>query len=206
MELREALSQITEIRAQMARSETFRGYRSASVGLSALLAFAGAGVQAVWIPQPDNDVRAWLALWIGIAVLSVIVCGGGMARRYLRAPSPLKRQITLLAVEQFLPCLAAGGLLTCAAVMFAEESLWMLPGLWAVVFSLGVFASCRLLPGLTFWVAVYYLAAGIAALALARGEHAFSPWAMAGIFGVGQLLAAAVLYFTLERTDGKQSS
>ena len=37
---------------------------------------------------------------------------------------------------------------------------------------------------------------------LARGEHAFSPWVMGLPFGVGQLLAGAVLYWTLERNDG----
>ena len=34
MELREALSQIAEIRLQMARTETFRGYRAVPVALS----------------------------------------------------------------------------------------------------------------------------------------------------------------------------
>ncbi len=204
MELREALSQINEIRGRMAGAETFRGYRSATVGFSGLMAFAGAGVQAVWIPQPAENVGAYLALWITIAVLSVVVCGAEMAVRCYRAVSPLTRQVTLLAVEQFLPCVVAGGLMTFAMARFAPESLWMLPGLWAIVFSLGVFASCRLLPGPVFWVAAYYLAAGVAALALARQEAALSPWAMAGTFGVGQLLAGAILFLTLERADGRR--
>jgi hypothetical protein len=77
----------------------------------------------------------------------------------------------------------------------------MLPGLWQILYSLGVFASCRLLPRATFVVAVFYLATGLACLALARGAAAFSPWAMGLPFGSGQLLAAAVLYQTLERRD-----
>ena len=72
-----------------------------------------------------------------------------------------------------------------------------------MLFSLGIFASCRLLPKATFWAAVYYLVAGVAALAMGREEAALSPWAMAGTFGVGQLLTAAILYFTLERTHGQ---
>jgi hypothetical protein len=39
---------------------------------------------------------------------------------------------------------------------------------------------------------------------LARGTHMFSPWAMALTFGVGQLLAAAVLYWNLERNHGRR--
>ena len=42
MELREALSQISEIRQQMARSEVFRGLRSVPVAFSGLLAWAAA--------------------------------------------------------------------------------------------------------------------------------------------------------------------
>ena len=37
----------------------------------------------------------------------------------------------------------------------------------------------------------------------ARGDQALAPWAMAFPFGVGQMLSAAVLYWTLERTDGR---
>ena len=45
-----------------------------------------------------------------------------------------------------------------------------------------------------FAVGVWYLAMGLASLAFANGERAFSPWAMALPFGVGQLLMAGILY------------
>lgn len=202
MELDEALAQITEIRAQIARTETFRGYRAVTVGFSGLLALAGAAVQAARIPDPAQNTTAYLTLWIGIAAVCLLAVGLELGRRCYLAGSSLSRQVTLLAVRQFLPSVVVGGLLTCTMMTFAAESLWMLPGLWAMVFSLGVFASCRLLPRATFWVGVYYLVAGAAALALARGDAALSPWAMAGTFGVGQLLTAAILYFTLERSHG----
>jgi hypothetical protein len=50
-------------------------------------------------------------------------------------------------------------------------------------------------------VAIYYLLAGVACLAMASEAHALSPGAMAGTFGVGQLLTAAILYLGLERRD-----
>ena len=46
MELREALTQISEIRAQVARTEMFRGYRSLTVAFTGLLAFCAAPVVA----------------------------------------------------------------------------------------------------------------------------------------------------------------
>ncbi len=204
MELRDALAQITEIRAQMARTETFRGYRSGTVAFTGLLAGVGAVVQAIWIPEPAGNTRAYLVLWGGLAVVCLVGWGVEMVLRCQRASLSLTRQTTMLAMEQFFPCVVAGGLLTLAIATRAADHVALLPGLWAVTFSLGVFASCRLLPRPIFWVAAYYLAAGVAVLVLAQGDHAFSPWAMVGTFGVGQSLTAVILYVTLERTDAEE--
>lgn len=201
MELRDALTQISEIRLQMARTEVFRGIRAMPVAFSGVLALASAGFQMAWIRNPNQELAGYLGLWIGAAVISAVAAGTEMMIRVRNSASPWTREITWLAVEQFIPCLVAGGLLTFVLVRFASESLWMLPGLWQILFSLGVFASCRLLPRATFGVAVFYLATGLACLALARGEYALSPWAMGLPFGIGQLLAAAVLYRTLECRD-----
>ena len=169
------------------------------VAFSGLVALLAGLIQAATIADPVTRVGAYLSLWIGAAVVSGLAAGLEMMVRARNASSRLTREMTWLALEQFCPSLVAGALLTIVLVRAAPESLWMLPGLWQIVFSLGIFASCRLLPRPTSWVAVFYLAAGLAVLALARGDAALSPWAMALPFGVGQLLAAAVLYSTLER-------
>jgi hypothetical protein len=203
MELRDALAQISEIRRQMARTEVFRGYRSMPVAFSGLLALAAAGFQALWLPDPGQNVPAYLTLWLGAALVSALAAGTEMALRSLNSGHSLARELTWLAVGQFLPCLVAGGLLTVVLTATAPESLWMLPGLWQLLFSLGIFASYRLLPRAVFGVAVFYMVSGVFTLALARGDGALSPWAMGVPFGVGQLYAAAVLYWTLERTHGE---
>ena len=51
MELREALMQIAEIRRQMAKSDVFRGYRSAPVAVSGAMALAGAIAQPYVAPR-----------------------------------------------------------------------------------------------------------------------------------------------------------
>jgi hypothetical protein len=201
MELREALSQIAEIRQQMARTEVFRGFRSVPVAFSGVLAWVAAIAQAIWIPEPSRDVGSYLTLWIGAAAIGIASAGLEMVLRS-RHSSGWAREHTWLAVEQFLPCVVAGGLTTLVLVRCAEDVLWILPGLWSILYSLGVFASRRLLPKAVLAVALYYLVAGLACLALAREEAAFSPWAMGVSFGGGQLLAAAVLYRTLERDHG----
>jgi hypothetical protein len=199
MELREALTQITEIRLQLARTEVFRGYRAMPVAFSGVVAVVAAVIQAVTIGDPAVQVGPYLTLWVGAAVVSALAAGLEMMVRARHASSSLTRELTWLALEQFCPCLAAGALLTIVLMRVAPASLWMLPGLWQIVFSLGIFASCRLLPRATFWVAVFYLGTGLAVLASGPAEAAPSPWAMGLPFGVGQSLAAAVLYFTLER-------
>lgn len=201
MELHEALTQIATIRRQMARMEVFRGYRALPVAFSGVLALVAAVVQTVILPRPTEQPAVYVALWVGVAAVSLLVCAAGVAWRCVRSVNSLDRTMTLLAVEQFLPCVVAGGLLTVVLLTQSPESVGLLPGLWAVVFSLGVFASCRLLPRPTFWVGVYYLSAGLGCLVLARGDMTLSPWAMAVPFGGGQLLTAAVLYWSLERSD-----
>lgn len=199
MDPREALAQITEIRAQIARTETFRGYRSLTVAVSGLLATAAGVLQAVLVPEPQQDPSGYLALWVSAAAIGLIVTGVEMGIRCYHAASPWTARLAWLAGEQFLPAVFAGAVLTSVLACVAREALWMLPGLWAILFSLGVFASARLLPRPIFWIGAYYLLAGGACLATADAAWTLSPWMMAGIFGPGQLAAAAILYWKLER-------
>lgn len=202
MELHEALSQITEIRQRMAGVQVFRGYRAATTAFSGLAAMAAALIQAWWIPQPQEHLGAYLALWVTAAAISIIVVGAEIVLRHWRMAAPMYRDVTVMAVEQFVPSVVAGGLVTFV-LWPAPQTLWMLPGLWAIIFGLGVLASGRLLPRGVSWVGGYYLLAGMLCLAFAKDANAFSPWAMGVTFGLGQLLAAGALYWTLERKRDK---
>ncbi len=104
------------------------------------------------------------------------------------------------------PCLVAGACVTVVLVRLAPDAIWLLPGLWQLFYSQGLFASCRTLPRPVFVVPSFYLAAGLCTLCFARGPHALSPLAMALPFGAGQLLAAAALYWTIERHDRAQET
>ena len=201
MDLREALDSIAVIRRRMAETEVFRGYRALPVAFSAILALGAGFAQHTLVPKPVQDVPGYIVLWSLVAVCSVVAAGFAMFLRDRMAGASTTRPVTWLAIGQFVPCLIGAAAVTAVIVRVAPQSAWLLPGLWQVFFSQGVFASCRLLPRPAFAVGVYYLVAGIATLLLARGPNALSPWAMALPFGLGQLLAAAVLYWTLERVD-----
>ena len=204
MELNDALSQISEIRRQMARSGLFRGYRSVTTAFSGLVAIGAASCQAVLVPMPHRNTRGFLYVWLAAAVISLVAAAAHMIVRCRRSDSPLQKDLTVHAAEQFAPCLAGGALLTVVMNLYAREHLFLMPTLWAMLFAMGVFASRHVLPRPIAIVGGYYLIAGLLSLALtsANGDDhsaAFSPWVMGTMFGIGQFLAAAVLYFTLER-------
>jgi hypothetical protein len=201
VQLDEALAQISEIRQQMAQAQVFRGYRSATTGFTVLVAAAAALAQGRWAPDPLRHLDAYLAVWCTAALVSIVVVGIEMVVRSRRSGSSLQRQITLVVVDQFAPCLVAGALLTYVVAQYARELGWAMPGLWAVLFSQGLFASRRFLPRGVFLIAGYYLLAGLVCLTL-EPARALSPWTMGVTFGAGQALTAGFLYWTLERGRG----
>ncbi|MEO2004938.1 MAG: hypothetical protein ABGY41_12655 [Candidatus Poribacteria bacterium] len=201
MQLDDALRQISDIRQQMARSEAFRGYRSMTVGFSGVTGLLAAALQPRWVGSPEIELGRYLGLWLGVAAVSLTVAGTEMYWRARRAGPGLARQQTLFAVKQFLPCVVVGTLLTLCIYRGAPHVAWMLPGLRSLIFGLGIFASCRLLPRQVSWVGAFYVLCGCGCLLWGSGENALSPWQMGISFGGGQLLGAAILYWTLERTD-----
>ncbi|MDP9138852.1 MAG: hypothetical protein M3N38_11875 [Pseudomonadota bacterium] len=202
-DLDKALADITAIRSQMARGAEFRGYGPVTVAATGCLAVVAAGIQALWLPDPATDTFNYVALWVVTAASSVALIGSEMVARSRRIHSGLADEMIYAATEQFAPAGVSGALLTVVLFRFAPGTLWMLPGLWQIIFSLGFLASCRSLPRPMYAVGVWYLAAGLAGLVAASGEHAFSPWAMAVPFGIGQLLMAAILYRSVGRNDVK---
>jgi hypothetical protein len=200
-DLDRALADISEIRSQLARGAEFRGYGAATLAATGVLAALAGVAQQRWVPAPAQNPLAYIALWTGTAVISVIIIGMETITRSRRMHSGLAQEMILSAAEQFLPAGLAGVLLTAVLLRFIPESLWMLPGLWQVVFALGVFASCRFLPRPMLIVGAWYLATALVCLVEARGELAFSPIAMGVPFCIGQLMVAAVLQYSARGCD-----
>jgi hypothetical protein len=197
-ELRQALDDINAIRSQVARGTQFRGYGPVSVASSGILALGVAAAQAHWVQSSEHNLKLFLVIWIATAGVAVFLSALETVFRVRRVHSGLAMEMIQAAAEQFLPCIVVGLLLTVVLMQVAPQDSWMLPGLWAVLFSLGVFASCRFLPRQMFAVGAWYLGAGLVSLLIAAGHHALLPWAMGIPFGVGQLLVAAVLHFGFE--------
>jgi hypothetical protein len=197
-DLNRALGDISSIRRQVARSTEFRGYGPATLAATGGIAILAATAQTLWLPDPANSIAAYLAIWISTAVVSAGLIGVQMVTRTHRMHSGMADEMIRMAVEQFLPAAVAGALMTLVLAGSVPSALWMLPGLWQVIFSLGVFSSCRFLPRPMAAAGVWYLLTGMACIMLANGR-ALSPWAMGIPYGAGQLLVAGILFFTARK-------
>jgi hypothetical protein len=200
-DLYRALAQIDSIRGQMARGTEFRGYGPATVAATGALAMVAAAVQSHSLQSPGRHIGAYLAIWIVTAALAVIIVSVETITRTRRVHSGLAREMMHSAVEQLLPAILAGFLLTVVLVRSASPSVWMLPGLWQVIYSLGIFSSCKFVPRQMYAIGLWYLTTGLIYLATGGGGWAFSPWAMGVPFGIGQVLVAAVLQFDYQEAD-----
>src|SRR5260370_33389075 len=174
-DLDKALADILAIRSQIAAGTAFRGYGPATVAATSGIALLTAILQFLWLDDPTGQPIAFFAGWAAAALLSGAMIWIEMQARSRRHHSGLADAMVRQAVEQFLPATVAGASLAAMLWKFAPETLWMLPGLWQVFVSLGVFASVRSLPRTVALGGTWYFAACFATPLLASQSPARSP-------------------------------
>jgi hypothetical protein len=199
VEYNKALSQISEIHAQLAKVEVYRGFRSLPVALSGLAGFAAAALAPRLLATTDFD-RA-LRYWITAGIVCGLIGCSETALNYLRHEDVFARRRSRKVWGQFVPGLAAGVGLTWCISQTSASLIPLLPGLWSVVFGLAIFSARPYLPRASGWVALWYLAAGLVWLATPPTNPGRFGWIVAGIFGTGQLAAALVLFWNVERSE-----
>jgi TctA family transporter len=200
MDLSRALGQLADIHQQMAKGQIYRGYRSVPIAASGLMGFV-----AAWAQAPDlgaSDPVGFVLYWTAIAACAGFVGASEILYNYVVHDDRIARRRTRQVVGQFLPSLLAGAAITVSFVHVSPALVPLLPGLWAICFGIGTFASRPYLPRASGWIALFYYAAGMSLLWLARGPVPLRGWWVGGTFGTGQLLAALVLYWNLERKEG----
>lgn len=167
-----AAENLRYIRDTMERATSFTAISGMGFVLIGLTAMATA-----WVASVQPSPEAWAGVWsVELALASVI--GVGMAARKARAQGERMRSHAgrklLLA---FAPPMAAGGLLTLAALLSGAE--FLVPGIWLGLYGAGVMTagaySVRVVPlmGAAFMglaaVALLTPVPGDAALALGMG-------------------------------------
>jgi hypothetical protein len=203
MELNRALAQVAAIQDQITRADVYRGYRSLPVAASGVLGLAAAALQPAGLAA---DPVGFVVYWAVIAACAGFVGVSEIVYNYVVHDETLARRRTRRVVGQLLPSLLGAAIITACFVRLSAGLVPLLPGLWATCFGIGIFASRAFLVRGTGWVALYFYAAGVALLWTAGDPGSLSPWSVGGTFGVGQLIAAAVLYWSLENERSPRST
>lgn len=200
-ELDKALADIVAIRSQIAAGTAFRGYGPATMAMTGAVALVTAVLQFFWLDNPTANPLPFFLGWGAAAALSGIIIWTEMRARSRRHHSGLADAMIHQAIEQFVPAGAAGVLLAALLWKLAPETLWLLPGLWQVLVSLGIFASVHSLPRTVALVGAWYFLSGFGVMLLASQTHTLSPWTMGLPFVIGQSMMAGVLYFASGEKD-----
>jgi hypothetical protein len=195
----DAVTQIAEIHGQIAKGEVYRGWRATPVALSGMV-----GLAAAWFQRPGlgaDDPLSFVVYWSVVAVAAAAVGVSEIVYAGLTADlrTSFERRQTRRVAIQFLAPIAVAVLVTVTFIRLGPALVALLPGLWALCYGLAIFAARPYLARGSGVVALYYTACGTILLWSAHTMVARSPWAVGGVFGVGQLFGAAVIYWNLER-------
>ena len=198
MDFPRALTQIAEIHEQIAKGEIYRGYRPLPIAASGLVGVAAA------LAQPEaagTQPMTFVWYWTIVAIVAALVGISEIAYNYVFHEPASGRRRTRMVVGQFLPGILGAAVLTGSFVHVSPRLVSLLPGVWAICFGIGTFSSRPYLPRASGGVALFYFAVGSLLLWTASLDAPLNGWQVGGTFGAGQLLAAMVLYWKIERAD-----
>jgi hypothetical protein len=199
-DLNQALVDIRSIRRHVAEATEFRGYGPLTLSATAVFALLAGATQSHWVPEPSTHPGQYVALWLTTGILSAALIATQMLTRADRLHSGMADEMIRMAVAQFLPAAIAGVILPFVLLHVTQAVFWLLPGLWQIIFSLGVFASCRCLPRPMLLAGVWFLLTGLACISLG-GNRALAPVSMSCAYAVGMTFVAAIHYFSAKKVS-----
>jgi len=171
------------IRDTMERAGAFTavsGWGMVAVGASAIGAAAFAASRA--------SLTEWLAIWLGEALLSVVISGWAIGRKARAARMPLLSGPGRKFATSFVPPIVVGAVLTAA--MYQANLITVLPGMWLMLYGTGVITggafSVRIVPVMG---AAFILVGGIALFA----PQTWSTWLMIAGFGLLHVVFGIVI-------------
>lgn len=126
-----AMDNLRYIRETMERAGAFTaisGWGEVVIGITAMVAAAVAAMQAT--------PRAWLAIWLAEALLSIVIAASTIGAKATALRIPLMSESARKFVLSFSPPMAVGAVLT--AVLFTDGQAALLPGVWLLLYGAGV--------------------------------------------------------------------
>ncbi len=191
MKLQDALEQLDTLAQVAERTNRFDGFRRTPIAASGLIGGLAGFLQAGTIGTNELLLSDYIRYWVAAAAVSVAIILLEMLWRYTTSPTVRMKRMTLEVMKRLLPTFAAGSGVTLVIALKANDAAWMLPGLWSILMSLGVFSVAAMLHPLVQWAGVWYLTSGVVVLWLSRGEYALHPFTMAIPFGSDNSLPPA---------------
>jgi hypothetical protein len=198
MQVHEALDTVNRIHEHLTRAEVYRGFRVPAVAAVALLGLGAAVAASLFSAVP------FVWYWSVVAMAGALIGFASALHAYLYREDEFARRRTRRVMAQFAPCILAGCAVTLALARMPDQ-IALLPGLWAVLFGLGIIACRPHLPPAIGLVGFGYVAAGAALLLCASPGTDPSPWSVGGVFGLGHLATAFVLWRDTARNRGDDS-
>jgi len=189
-----AISQIADIRAQLAASTRFRGLAPTGTALTGVFACAVAAAQTLWPEALAQDSSRYAAVWAGFTVASILTATIEAVSRSRGQQATMADALLGATVRKVLPFAAAGAVITSAICSFSPDSAWMLPGVWQLLIALIGFCALSSLPPAIVWAALWYFLSGSIVLALAGSSGTPTPWMMGLPLAIGQTLVALILH------------
>lgn len=178
-----------------------------TVGLSAAFVVAGGCLQRIWIEHPEQQPLLFLKIWVGVAFLSAVTCTAEMLIRNRISGNPITWKLHRSLISKTMPAILVGSVVTIATVnanVGQETMIRFLPGLWAMIYGLGLWACGSSLPRAAHLATIYFLIGGAIGMLVATNAEAMNPSMMVLLFGVGQMLLAVILFWKIERTGQLQ--
>lgn len=161
------------IRETMERASSFTGisgWGQVTIGITALLASALAARQ--------SSIGQWLTIWMGEALISLLIAGWSIDRKARRAKSPLLNGSGRKVVFSLSPPLVAGILLTFVLHNAGLNSA--IPGMWLLLYGTGVVTGGMFSVPVVPIMGICFMALGAAALFMPLD---LNNWMMAAGFG-----------------------
>jgi hypothetical protein len=154
---RRAIDDVRFIRSTMERAASFTavpGWGGVLMGVVALLAAP--------IADRTPDRHGWLIIWLGAALLAVLIGASDMAQKARAERASLLRGPGWRFAMALVPPLAAGAVLTF--VLFRSGLSDFLPGIWLLVYGVAVVAAGTFSIRAVKWMGLSFMLAGGATL------------------------------------------
>ncbi len=203
MNTNKAQKHLQFIRGVMERSAL---YRRALAGIYIFIALAGLSAGGLGFFRGPTDSTAFLAYWMGLAVLIVLLATGFMGFQALRAGEPFWQGPVPRIAHHLFPPLFCGAVLGGACLLRndAGDLFWLIP-LWMTFYGLGLIAVSAIVPKGLLGLGWAFILAGLTVFSLLHviGEIDLPKLhlIMGATFGAGHLLHGCYLCFAESRRD-----